>query len=726
MMNITTKTIPHIFRNKYLRETSTTNVVSGGGSGGASLSGDYLPAVKLENEEGYKVDEPKVEYTGNVIAYGEVIAYAKGTEGGSSSSGDVTIYDGLDSEDPEIALSANQGRVLKDLIDTKSGESEISKLLDVEIGELKDGDTLVYDADSEKWINGTSATLTEEDKTRWNNKLDKEIWDSAFYFDDSGNIRAKVNVIGDKEISAYGAGSSSSGGAVTIVDNLSSTASDCALSANMGRALKELIESSGGGGTGEGGVSSWNDLTDKPETFTPSTHTHGISEITDLQTKLNTLTDHTSDTTKHITASERTNWNNKLDKSVWDSVFTVTDDSLKIKVNVVGEGEISAYGAGDSSGSGAITIVDNLESDLPDAALSARQGKVIKSLISAMSGSEGEIAAVEVIDNLDSTDSTAALSANMGRELKDLIENNSGVSSWDDIENKPSTFTPSSHTHTIANITNLQSTLDGKASSTHTHSGYASSSHTHSISNITNLQSTLDGKASSSHTHSGYASSSHTHNYAGSSSAGGAATSANKVNSTLSFTGYSTKSFNGSSDISVAIPSNTNQLTNGAGYITSSGSISGNAATATKLATSRTIWGQSFNGTANVSGALTGVTSITASGAVSCASLTATGEVTAYSDQRLKSDIKPLQIRGELNPVTYSKDGKECIGFIAQEVQKLYPELVLADESPEHLLSLNYAQLTAVLCAEIKELRNEINQLKHEIYGIRNNGNNNV
>ena len=158
MMNITTKTIPHIFRNKYLRETSTTNVVSGGGSGGASLSGDYLPAVKLENEEGYKVDEPKVEYTGNIIAYGEVIAYAKGTEGGSSSSGDVTIYDGLDSEDPEIALSANQGRVLKDLIDTKSGESEISKLLDVEIGELKDGDTLVYDADSEKWINGTSAT----------------------------------------------------------------------------------------------------------------------------------------------------------------------------------------------------------------------------------------------------------------------------------------------------------------------------------------------------------------------------------------------------------------------------------------------------------------------------------------------------------------------------------------------------------------------------------------
>ena len=45
---------------------------------------------------------------------------------------------------------------------------------------------------------------------------------------------------------------------------------------------------------------------------------------------------------------------------------------------------------------------------------------------------------------------------------------------------------------------------------------------------------------------------------------------------------------------------NNNQLTNGAGYITSSGSISGNAATATTLQTARTIGGVSFNGSANI------------------------------------------------------------------------------------------------------------------------------
>ena len=45
-------------------------------------------------------------------------------------------------------------------------------------------------------------------------------------------------------------------------------------------------------------------------------------------------------------------------------------------------------------------------------------------------------------------------------------------------------------------------------------------------------------------------------------------------------------------------------------YITIGNSISGNAASATKLQTARTIWGQSFNGTGNVSGNMTGVGSI--------------------------------------------------------------------------------------------------------------------
>lgn len=52
------------------------------------------------------------------------------------------------------------------------------------------------------------------------------------------------------------------------------------------------------------------------------------------------------------------------------------------------------------------------------------------------------------------------------------------------------------------------------------------------------------------------------------------------------------------------------------GNASTASSCSGNAATATKLQTARTIWGQSFDGSGNISGALTGVTSITASGTV--------------------------------------------------------------------------------------------------------------
>ena len=71
----------------------------------------------------------------------------------------------------------------------------------------------------------------------------------------------------------------------------------------------------------------------------------------------------------------------------------------------------------------------------------------------------------------------------------------------------------SSHTHTITNITNLQSKLDEKANSVHTHddryytetemdvklSDKANSSHTHSISDVTGLSTTLDGKMSNNY-----------------------------------------------------------------------------------------------------------------------------------------------------------------------------------------------------------------------------------
>ena len=95
-------------------------------------------------------------------------------------------------------------------------------------------------------------------------------------------------------------------------------------------------------------------------------------------------------------------------------------------------------------------------------------------------------------------------------------------------------------------------------------------------------------------------------------------------------------------------------------------------------------------------------------------SFLASGEITAYSDARLKSCIKPLRNRGFITPVSYIKDGKESIGFIAQDMVELYPELVSKGSTKEHYLSVNYAQYTAVLQAQIIELYKEIDDLKRK------------
>ena len=93
----------------------------------------------------------------------------------------------------------------------------------------------------------------------------------------------------------------------------------------------------------------------------------------------------------------------------------------------------------------------------------------------------------------------------------------------------------------------------------------------------------------------------------------------------------------------------------------------------------------------------------------------ATGEVTAYSDIRLKSNIRNFTFRGRLQPKTYVKDNKQAIGFIAQDVQVLYPELVIEGMDEHHFLSLNYGNITAVLSAQINQVEDEVIVLKNKI-----------
>ena len=75
---------------------------------------------------------------------------------------------------------------------------------------------------------------------------------------------------------------------------------------------------------------------------------------------------------------------------------------------------------------------------------------------------------------------------------------------------------------------------------------------------------------------------------------------------------------------------------------------------------------------------------------------------------------------GKLNPVRYIKDGKPSIGFVAQDVRELYPELVEETNTEEKYLSVNYPQITAVLASQINELYDVIDKLKKEIKELKN------
>ena len=89
--------------------------------------------------------------------------------------------------------------------------------------------------------------------------------------------------------------------------------------------------------------------------------------------------------------------------------------------------------------------------------------------------------------------------------------------------------------------------------------------------------------------------------------------------------------------------------------------------------------------------------------------------VTAFSDERLKDNIETLedglakveQLRG----VTYTRDGKENIGVIAQEVEKILPEIVLTADDEMGTKSVDYSRITAVLIEAVKELSARVKEL---------------
>ena len=107
---------------------------------------------------------------------------------------------------------------------------------------------------------------------------------------------------------------------------------------------------------------------------------------------------------------------------------------------------------------------------------------------------------------------------------------------------------------------------------------------------------------------------------------------------------------------------------------------------------------------------------------------TATGNVTAYSDVRLKENIQPLENSLDkvmrLRGVSYTRKdtGSHEIGVIAQEVKEVIPEFVHISDGvakDENALtdvqSVDYGRMVSVLIEAIKEQQAQINELKEKI-----------
>jgi hypothetical protein len=128
-------------------------------------------------------------------------------------------------------------------------------------------------------------------------------------------------------------------------------------------------------------------------------------------------------------------------------------------------------------------------------------------------------------------------------------------------------------------------------------------------------------------------------------------------------------------------------------------------------------WG--YSGQAKSAGAM----SLTTGGILTVASsITAGGNITAYSDRRLKEDLRPitdaLSKVQKLSGNTYTRNDQKdtetrYAGLIAQECAAVLPESV--KEADGGVLALDYNAITALLLESIRELKAEVDDLKAQL-----------
>jgi hypothetical protein len=99
------------------------------------------------------------------------------------------------------------------------------------------------------------------------------------------------------------------------------------------------------------------------------------------------------------------------------------------------------------------------------------------------------------------------------------------------------------------------------------------------------------------------------------------------------------------------------------------------------------------------------------------------GSINNPSDIILKDNIEPINLDdfNKLNPVSFTfKDdekNKKHFGFIAQELETVYPELVTDTEIG--IKAVNYIEMIPILLSQMKNMQVEIDKLKEKINELK-------
>lgn len=316
-----------------------------------TLTGDTANTYIQANENFYSVKE--------VAAHGT----------GGTQSSIQSVIDNLESTGTTDALSANQGRVLYNMI---TGKQET--LIWVQTGDTPNniktingqslqgpgniqiqggegtGGTYYYEGSGITINTANTISLSEGTWNLINSKYDKT----------GGTVSGSVIAL--EEVSAYGTGGTQSS-VQSVIDNLSSTSQTDALSANQGRVLDGKKQDTLVSGVNIKTINNESILGEGNITIQGGGGTGGTSYNAGTGITIS------SDT---ISVSQ----------STWDLIDSKYDKTGgTVSGSVIALEEVSAHGSGGTQSS-VQSVIDNLNSNSSTDALSANQGRVLNGLIS--------------------------------------------------------------------------------------------------------------------------------------------------------------------------------------------------------------------------------------------------------------------------------------------------------------------------------------------------------